>query len=325
MVRIPMDLRLADLAWRDLILKQETGKLLSYQIVDSVFMGNDIIVKLLAIDELFGGNDYGLSLYKKMQQREKGIDSDEAFDRNVDALRALVQSISGNGFESIAPLKINLGQRLFEGSSRMAVALYLGIKEVPIAITPIKKTEDFDISWFRQMRFATKEIDLIKKKQQDIFRQWGLYFPVILWPPVQDHFDKIEESISRSYNIVFSREYSFSEGNGFMELVQRIYEWEAVGDRIIDMKIEGMLTYPLRVRLISIELPDPGFQKKRGTSNHISSIVKEMKEDLRRAYSGKVENYFRDIIIHIGDNFGHNLHITNIFDEIQDGPSISVK
>ena len=120
LVRIPMDLRLADLAWGDLILKQETGKLLSYQVVDPSFRGNDIIVKLLAIDELFGGNDYGVSLYRKMQQREKGIDSDEAFDRNVDALRALVQSISGNGFESIAPLKINLGQRLIDGSSRMA-------------------------------------------------------------------------------------------------------------------------------------------------------------------------------------------------------------
>ena len=317
LARIPLDLRLADLSWRDLILKQETGKLLSYQVVDSVFMGNDIIVKLLAIDELFGGNDYGLSLYIKMQQREKGIDSDESFDRNVDALRALMQSISGNGLESTTPLKINLRQRLIDGSSRMAAALYLGIKEVPIEIAADKKKEDIDISWFRQMGFAAEEIDLIEKKQQDIFHQWGLYFPVILWPPVQDHFYEIEESLSRNFKIISSREYFFSESKRFRELVKRIYEWEAVGDRIINMKIEGMLTYPLRVRLISIELPEPDFKKKRGTNNQISSVVKDMKEDLRRAYAGKVENYFRDIIIHIGDNFEHNLHITKVFDDIQ--------
>jgi hypothetical protein len=315
--RIPWDLKIAGLARGDLILEQKTAKLLSYQVVDSVFKGDDIIVRLLAINGFSGGNNFGISLFKKMHKREKGINSDEAFEQRLNALRSLIQSISGNGFKSTNPIKLNFEQRLIDGSSRLAAALYFGIKEVPIEITRVKQIKDFDISWFRQAGFAAEEIKQIEETRLNIFREWGLYFPVILWPPVQDYFDKIEGDLSETNEIISSIDYSFSEDSEFRELVKKIYAWEAVEDRIIDMKIEGMLEYPLRVRLLNIELPEPDFKKKRGTNNQISSVVKDMKEDLRRAYAGKVENYFRDIIIHIGDNFEHNLHITKVFDDIQ--------
>jgi hypothetical protein len=34
--------------------------------------------------------------------------------------------------------------------------------------------------------------------------------------------------------------------------------------------------------------------------------VEELKEEIRTKYKSKVDNYFHDIIIHIGDNYSHS-------------------
>ena len=65
-----------------------------------------------------------------------------------------------------------------------------------------------------------------------------------------------------------------------------------------------MSPFPKDIRIIKIEILEPNFRHK--DNNHlISKVVEELKEEIRTKYKSKVDNYFYDIIIHIGDNYSH--------------------
>ena len=80
--------------------------------------------------------------------------------------------------------------------------------------------------------------------------------------------------------------------------IDDIKEWK------VDLKIQGMSEYSKDIRVIKIEIPQPNFRYK-DNSHLISKVVEELKAEVRIKYKSKVDNYFHDIIIHIGDNYSH--------------------
>lgn len=308
--RIHYKLSLAELAQIDLLLKQETGKLLSRQVVGTVFNRMDIIVRYLAIDECFGENDVGWDLYRKMQKRRGGYPNSE------DNFRVLLKSVAEKGVGPYSRIKIDKNQQLIDGSHRMACALYFGVQEMPVEIVPGKFDVRYGIEWFKTVGFTPSEVKIIENKKEELFRCWGLYFAVILWPPVQTYFDKIEKELAKSYPIVFSADYLF--GDNFTEVVKRIYVPDNIADWKVEKKINGMMKYPQRIRFLLIEVPEPRFRKKSRNNNDISITGEEIKATYRGIYAEKVMDYYPDLIIHTGDNFHHNHHIARVFKELNE-------
>ena len=65
--------------------------------------------------------------------------------------------------------------------------------------------------------------------------------------------------------------------------------------------------------MIKIEILEPNFRHK--DNNHlISKVVEGLKEDIRMKYKSKVDNYFHDIIVHIGDNYLHTQKSKNLLE-----------
>ena len=67
----------------------------------------------------------------------------------------------------------------------------------------------------------------------------------------------------------------------------------------------------INIRIIDIIIKNPEFRKK-GNQNLISVKVEELKRIIRKKYSNNIDNYFHDIIIHIGDNFNHTSRSRNL-------------
>ncbi|GAG85046.1 unnamed protein product, partial [marine sediment metagenome] len=59
------------------------------------------------------------------------------------------------------------------GAHRVACALYFGVKDVRV-----KRLrgygEWYGVSWFLENGFSLGELDLIQKKQEEIFECWGI-------------------------------------------------------------------------------------------------------------------------------------------------------
>ena len=81
----------------------------------------DMIVRLLAIENYYGKNEYGFNLYRKMQAARIGIDSVEPA---VFRFRKLIESYENNGYDSSSEIELDSCLHLYDGSHRMAMALY---------------------------------------------------------------------------------------------------------------------------------------------------------------------------------------------------------
>ena len=90
----------------------------------------------------------------------------------------------------------------------------------------------------------------------------------------------------------------------FNKYIKALYKIDDIKDWKVDLKIQGMSIYPKDIRVINIEIPQPDFRYKNN-NQLISTVVEELKKEIRAKYKSKVDNYFHDIIIHIGDNYSY--------------------
>ncbi|MDQ4679420.1 hypothetical protein, partial [Stenotrophomonas maltophilia group sp. RNC7] len=73
-----------------------------------------------------------------------------------------------------------------------------------------------------------------------------------------------------------------------------------------------MNNYDKNIRILTLDIGDPKFRAKAKNSKPISIKVEAIKKKYREKYSKKIENYFYDIIMHIGDNYEHSAHMIKI-------------
>ncbi len=305
----PFKLKLIRLLHTDLLIKQETGKLLAKQFVDNHFNRLDVIVRYLAIEEWAGKNDFGFALYNKMQGERQAPGGSE------DRFRTLIKSVADNGYDCHSRICVDLDQRLMGGSHRLALALYFNVPDISIEIAADSSKVQYGAEWFRRHNFTDKEMENIENKRRRVFRDYGIHFSITLWPPVEKYYREIEARLSEEYSVVSSDCYEL--GERFEEIVRRIYDVDDIEDWKIFKKIEAMSGRPKRIRHICLEIPHPKFRKKGLNNNDISTVAEAIKRRYRAIYAKKVDNYFMDIIIHIGDNYRHNSHILKILDEIE--------
>ena len=104
------------------------------------------------------------------------------------------------------------------------------------------------------------------------------------------------------FSIISSKEHNNIPN--FNKYIKALYKIDDIKDWKVNLKIEGMSSYTKDIRVINIEIPQPDFRYK-DNNQLISKVVEEFKKEIRTKYKSKVDNYFHDIIIHIGDNYSH--------------------
>jgi hypothetical protein len=275
-----------------------TTRLLAKQVVNHSFNRYDLIVRFMAIDSFLNANKDGIELYEKMQVKRGGSD----YKNPLKVFQELISSFKDRGADSNHPILVNKDLHIVDGAHRLACALYFKVPFIAVKINKKLNFSPYGINWFKNNSFSDAELDLILQKKNEIFSSNHLYFEVVLWPPVSQYFNEIEQFIQDNYTVLSSVDYK--DIPQFTTYIKALYKIDDIKDWKVDLKIQGMSTYPKDIRVIKIEIPEPEFRQK---ANHqlISKAVERLKQEIRLKYKSKVDNYFHDIIVHIGDNYSH--------------------
>lgn len=290
----------------DLLIMQNTDKFLAYQYKDGKYNRYDVIVRYLAVENHQGKNKFGFDLYRKMQTKRGFVKGAE------ENFKLLIDSVVKNGFDECCALPVGKNQELADGSHRLALALYFDEKLIPLKLNRFAYETYYGIDWFKENNFTNDEIQILEDRKRNIFYEKGIYFQVMLWSPVQNYFDEIEQSLKSKHNILDS--YTLDIKENFKEFVFDVYASDDIDDWKIEKKLSGFKEHGSKIRVIEIEIVNPNFRRKEANNHDISQTVEAIKREYRQKYMDKVDNYFYDIIMHIGDNYHHTRKISKVLD-----------
>jgi len=263
----------------------------------------DIIVRYLAIEQFYNKNKANMKydLYGKMQLKRdnKQISKDRVI--------SLVKDIKKRGYDTKSSILVNRLQQLVDGSHRSASALYLDEAKIPMIAHGYNEQVEFGINWFRENEFTEDEISYIKQMKDEIFIEKGIFFPLILWPTVQNHFDEIQKRIAKKYRIVRTHNLLLED---LSEFTKELYTLDDIPLWQINQKIDGMGGEKPNIKILYLEIPKPKFRKNEN-GKKVSITLEEFKARFRKIYSKKanVRDYF---ILHAPDNFEDNQEAAKI-------------
>ena len=135
------------------------------------FFNAQIMIRMIAIDCYYNKNDYGWDWYNEMQI--KRVNDNPLIPKHMAyheaEFKKLIQSFEKNGFLKDCPIVVNKDFLFIDGAHRLALALYFGIKRIPITIDKEYynlETKDYSFDWFdkHDMKYV-KEKALEKYKE----------------------------------------------------------------------------------------------------------------------------------------------------------------
>jgi len=290
--------RFASIDLRELVLQENK----------EVFNRYDIIVRYLAIENYYKKNETGFALYKKMQVARKGGD----YNERMDTFKELIQSYE-KGYKRESHILLDSNLCLIDGSHRIALGLYNKFHEISCFVEPQSRHIKYGIDWFIENKFSLEELNLLIEKFREIKQEVTKPFVCILWSPAQSFFDEITELLKISYKVLSYKDFAYND-NQFVAIAKNIYVADNIESWKIEEKIKMIVSCPVKkIRVIELEIERPKFRLNDISSETLSGEGETIKRIIKNAYQDKIENYFHDVIIHIGDNYAHNEYISKLF------------
>ena len=271
----------------------------------------DMIVRLLAIENYYGKNDFGWDLYRKQQNIRKGEDWQNAESR----FRALIKSYEEKGYDENSEIQIGSDLRLWDGSHRMALAMYHKHYQISCQVMPASRPVYYGINWYLENDFSLAEIAKMQERYELLKNEIQVPFICTLWAPVAPYFDEIIERLKLVCDVESYKDYSF-DAFSYAQMARKIYAVDDIEKWKIEKKIEYMQQNVMDdkwvIRVVKLNLNQPRFRRKDSTQNTLSMACEDIKRIIRNCYKDKLPNYFHDIICHIGDNFYQNEFIDKL-------------
>lgn len=286
----------------------EVGELFFQHNGESDFMRYDMIVRLLAVENYFGENDFGFDLYRRMQGARINKNWVEPA---VKRFRMLIQSYEKNGYDEKSSIILDQDLHLVDGSHRMAMAMYYGIQNITVSVRPKKYNIFYGIEWFHVNGFSDKECEILTDKYHELKARYATPFVCSLWSPVHQYYDEITEKLRMFGEVSEVRDYDLSDLD-YSFYTRGIYHVDDIEKWKIEKKIDYMRKSApgvRKIRMVTLFLNQPNFRLKAKTQSTLSQQCELIKRLIRDAYKEKVDHYYHDIVMHIGDNFRQNRHI----------------
>lgn len=273
-----------------------------------------VAVRVLAIENEYGKNDYGWDLYRKLQLiRGNGtINADDA----VKSFKALIHSVEENSYDLNSNIIVDKELTLCDGAHRVACAYYFGCQEVSVAIMNISypiEYIDYGMEWFLTNGFSFEEVNGILKKTNEIIGKFQKKLSFIVWPPVVKYLDEIKECLGYYGQIDEIRSYTIPKGL-LPYVVALIYGADGVAQWQIQDKIDYFLKKDTTeiIRII-LSVDNMEYRIKEVTNLPISVRGEHVKRVARNCVKKHLGDYFYDITIHSGDNALQNDYIDHVF------------
>ncbi len=297
-----------------------TTDLLLAQFNSVDFNAFDIVVKYLAIENFYGENSYGMELYRKMQTKRINEDWTERF-------KELIVSFE-SGIDMTSYIKTDLSYSIHDGAHRLALALYHGIKYVPVKIFNLsEKRRYYGIQWFVENGFAEWEIKEILNKYSQIINKWRKPYFCILWPPIRHCYDKVLydiKSFDPNIHVCETVVVHLTE-NGLKEFVYDVYRTDDIAQYKLDLKYEHLINSMRKDSwnngicecvILKFIIDYPDFRLKPLTGLPQSKATMSLKRKIRDKYKEVVYEYYHDIIMHTTDNQIQNDAVDSIVNDL---------
>lgn len=270
----------------------------------------DMIVRLLAIENQYGHNNYGWDMYRRMQRSRKAEHWEVAEER----FKTLIDSWDLNGYDESSEITLFKNLHWEDGSHRMALSIYHRHYTISCSVLPYSRNVKYGLETFIEYGFTISEINILKNRYESLCKELVVPFVCTLWSPAQEYFDEITERLALVANVKEYKDYEFDEFN-YAQMVRKIYAVDDIEKWKIEKKIEYMKSsHPSwKMRKVLLEVDYPSFRMKASNQNTLSERCEVLKKIIRNDYLNKIPNYFHDIIMHIGDNFYQNEYINLLF------------
>ena len=145
-----------------------------------------------------------------------------------------------------------------------------------------------DLKKYLPTQFSSCRNQLLKNINSNIFS-------VILWNPINKYYNNIEKEIKDNYKIVFDLNYKINNMDTF---VDKVYELDVRCHKPhLRTKKDILKKYNQEIKFFMILIDEPQYDKY-----NVSGTAVNMKEKIRGIYKSKIQNYCKDIIIHVSDN-----------------------
>lgn len=134
----------------------------------------DIMIRILAIENYYGKNNFGFELYNEMQKIRVNNNSEIPPYRanNQEQFIKLIDSFERNGYNDKYPVVVNEDFKLFDGTHRLACSLYFDIENIPVTFKSevIERHPDYSLNWFKKVGLE-EYIPIIKEKYNKLLKE----------------------------------------------------------------------------------------------------------------------------------------------------------
>lgn len=274
------------------------------QFKEGIFDAYDTVVRLLAIENYYHQNDYGFSLYLKMQLARTA--TSEGHEKRF---VSLIRSVEENGFQPDSFIEADWHMTLLDGSHRLATALHYGLDSVPVKMLPVKQEKrDYSLDWFWRVGFTREEIERIEERCKLLLQVCTPSFTAFFWPALDEN---LMEDVYGDLNALSSQMGFRWESLGkadfddyeFPMFISCVYFSDGIIPENLKRKKSILLNYSGRcVHIVRITFDNPCYRIKDTPRLPISKQVEKLKKILRTRYMGRVYEYQYDNICHITDN-----------------------
>ena len=284
----------------------------------------DIIVRILAIEEYYDTNDYGLELYNKMMDKRIRKGYSKYAERRF---KELIKSFESDGYHENSEIFVDQELHLLDGSHRLALAIYHGQPEVCIRILKKKQNVQYGPKWFSD-NFSESECSLIHNKFECVLKSCFCSIIGILWPSAMKYFEEITQLIDEEYGVLSYKDYEMP-WEIFSRFVYGVYHVDSIAGWKVATKLEHMKKHMMdhglcSVRIVKINMEYPDYRIK-SIGRTISKEGEKLKKRIREKYKSKIENYFTDIIFHTADNYCQSEYIQALIDDAFSLPPLMEK
>lgn len=128
-------------------------------------------------------------------------------------------------------------------------------------------------------------------------------FTIILWNPVHKYQTEIVSNVEEEFTVLLNQSHSITCMKTF---VDKVYELDVRCHKpYLPRKIDILKKYTQEIQFLVVLIDNPNYDQQ-----NVSKTAVDFKEKIRSRYKQKIENYYKDIIIHVSDN---SLEAENIY------------
>lgn len=263
----------------------------------------DIVIYYLAIEQYFNKNNIGYKLINKYWNCNRIIK-----DKSKPIAKKIEEVVNNN--EKII---INNNFQLICGIETVALNLFLKKENVDALLINTNDNINYGIDALFLDGFNNQEIKTIIHKYYELMKVINSnYFACIIWAPAMRFINEIVNDISCFCSVIDYKKYNFSN-KVYKDVVTRIYDVDDIAKWKIEKKNEHMQRYNNDLYFVKLDYK-PYYRIKNKTKLPISQTGELIKKSIRKKYSGMMNDYFYDIVIHIADNIYQSKYIENVIE-----------